>query len=80
MKRLQGKDFYELKSKLKLVDYQASLNGNIRANLALKTSMSNKATYYHWLSDIEKNKFLKSDYFKVIKEIDDQIKSLKGEK
>lgn len=69
MKRLQDKIFYKLKSKLKLVDYQTSLNGNIRVNLALKTSKVNKAIYYHWLSDIEKDKFLKSGYFKLSKEL-----------
>lgn len=61
MERLQGYEMRNVRSKLKFISYSESNKGNIRVNLALKDS--DKATYYHWLNDEEKERFKKSEYY-----------------
>lgn len=63
MIRLQGKEFAEMKPKLKMVGYQVSTNGNIRAIMKYKVG-SSKKRFTHWLNELEKEKFLQSDYYK----------------
>lgn len=61
MERLQGYEMRNMRSKLKFISYSESNKGNIRVNLALKDA--EKAEYYHWLNDGEKEKFKKSEYY-----------------
>ena len=63
MIRLQGKAFIEMKSKLKLIGYQVSLNGNIRAIMKYKTG-SSKKRFTHWLNDEELKRFKESNFYK----------------
>ncbi len=62
MIRLQGKEFAEMKGCLKLIGYQVSLNGNIRAILKYKTGCSKKK-FVHWLNNEEAERFKKSDFY-----------------
>lgn len=59
--RLQGKAFYAVKHQYKITCFSISKNGNIKVYLQHKEDENNKAT--HWLSDVEKEKFLQSDYY-----------------
>lgn len=63
MIRLQGKEFAEKRGSLKMVGYQVSLNGNIRAIMKYKTG-SSKKRFTHWLNQEELESFKQSDYYK----------------
>lgn len=62
MDRLQGDYFKRLRPKLAMHSYSISDKGNIRAVLRWKNG--EKARFYHWLSNEEKLRFGKSDYYK----------------
>lgn len=61
MIRLQGYEMTRMRKKVKFISYSESNNGNIRVNLASKKY--DKAIYYHWLNEVEKEKFKKSKYY-----------------
>lgn len=61
MIRLQGYEMTKMRHKVKFISYSESKNGNIRVNLALKKG--ERPIYYHWLNEIEKEKFKKSEYY-----------------
>lgn len=63
MIRLQGKAFAEMRSRLKLIGYQVSSNGNIRAIMKYKTGYS-KIRFTHWLNEEELEHFKQSDFYK----------------
>ena len=57
MIRLQGSEFYRELSDLTMVAYSKSPNGNICGYYSYFGS--NRVDVYHWLSDYEKEEFLK---------------------
>lgn len=57
MIRLQGSEFYRELPELTMVAYSKSPNGNICGYYSYFGS--NRVDVYHWLSDYEKNEFLK---------------------
>lgn len=71
MIRLQGKEFQDKKPYLKMVGYQVSLNGNIRAIMKYRLGYSKKR-YTHWLNESEKERFLQSNYYKAHKPLTDE--------
>lgn len=63
MIRLQGKEFAQMRPNLRFVKYIVSRNGNIRVHLRHKDDTV--VRYYHWLNPAEKERFMKSKYWKV---------------
>lgn len=63
MIRLQGKAFTDMRSKLRMIGYQVSTNGNIRAIMKYKTGYC-RTRFSHWLNDEELERFKQSDFYK----------------
>ena len=63
-KRLQGKEFQEMRPFLKIICWNESANGNIRVDFRDKQYHNRR--YWHWLNDAEKADFepLKHNYKK----------------
>lgn len=61
MIRLQGQIFRDMKPLLKMLGYDISNNGNIRAVMKHKY---NGKRFTHWLNEREKERFLQSNYYK----------------
>ena len=59
--RVQGQEFQRIKNTLCMDSYIISSNGNIRVNMKSKL---NGKKFHHWLNNEEKERFLKSDYYK----------------
>lgn len=55
LKRLQGQDWTKVRDKMTLVDTFINPKGNIRGIYT-----DGKNLYTHWMSDYEKEKFLKN--------------------
>lgn len=79
MRRLQGKEFAEMRPKLEMLGYQVSNEGNIKAIMKLKTatqvhigSRHTTHLYSHWLNPQEVEKFKMSTYFKLNKPLTDE--------
>lgn len=70
MIRLQGKAFAEKLGSLKLIGYQVSLNGNIRAIMKFKTGYS-KVRFSHWMNNYEAELFKQSSFYKNNKPLTD---------
>lgn len=75
MKRLQGKEFQDMRHCLKMVSYEISSHGNVRANL--KTYSQRRPGYFHWLNEYELKKFMNSEYFKTHEPTSGSKESLK---
>jgi len=71
MIRLQGKEFAEKRGSLKMIGYQVSLNGNIRAIMKYKTGYSKKR-FTHWLNQEELERFKQSNYYKTHEPLTDE--------
>lgn len=66
-KRLQGSEWQEMKPYLKMWGFIVTNNGNIQVFLHHKTKFTSNGSAYryrHYLNDVEKEKFLASDYYK----------------
>ena len=64
MIRLQGKEFANMKSKLEMIGYTKSSNGNYCAIMKLKDSADYNTKYTHWLNPEEIKRFESSYFFK----------------
>ncbi len=71
MIRLQGKAFAEKRGSLKLIGYQVSLNGNIRAIMKYKWGYS-KVRFSHWMNNEEAERFKQSNFYKTNKPLTDE--------
>ena len=60
--RLQGKEFANIKHLLKLWGFSITKNNNIKVYCRFKRKYYYKVT--HYLNDVEKEKFINSQYFK----------------
>lgn len=79
MKRLQGKEFADMKPQLEMIGYTKSSNGNYCAFMKLKGSKDYSKKYSHWLTPEEVKRFEESIYFKTTEPLtQEQVNNLRN--
>jgi hypothetical protein len=64
MKRLQGKEFADMKPQLEMIGYTKSSHGNYCAIMKVAGSKNYSRKYSHWLNNDEAKQFEESEFFK----------------
>ena len=81
MKRLQGKEFSDMKSKLEMIGYTKSSHGHYYAIMKIAGSEDYSRKYSHWLNPDEAKRFEESEFFKTHEPLtQEQVNNLRNPK
>lgn len=79
MKRLQGREFADMKPQLEMIGYTKSSHGNYCAFMKLKGGNDYTKKFSHWLNNDEAKQFEESEFFKTHKPLtQEQVNNIRS--